>query len=585
MSGLAESLRVDAVATRLPRVETPYDGERETLVLAAGLIVGLVAFVPAFGALVSVLDLPIPLPLLVGVALVVAAYGATALLLRRVVAGTVVALVVLATFKANVPVLAAAHQFPKDVVGDLLLVHLPLAVAAVVVAHRRWYRSVGIPAVLFAAFVLATTVPVLSGTAPAPLAAASFALFAALGLLTYVTVAGAVADDVVRFETVVQTFLAVVSAHAAVGVLQFLNQGPFGLTRLGEGGPLRRVAVDIPVVGRATIGPYVSGFTGMSFVLAYLVVLVAPAAVVVAVRRLGRPRVRGSRVVAAAWILVLVGVIRASASDAARGALLVALCSFAVLLVALHRPPISSFVADVFRGRNAARARSMFASVVVAVGTVVFLSPSTATGSSPGSGTSAAAPADAQAAGETGGDGAGSVAEGVGRFTDLSLPFVSLANLDVRLLQYVAAVDVFARHPLFGIGGMNWVRVASEYGFEAPWNQNFPVAIHSVYFTLLAETGAVGTGLYLGAIATVLYGGLGLAAADSGETALVLAVLAGLVGALAYSAFGVLHLYAAAGLIPFWALAGALAGHARAVDASEIPFQTHWPTRTSRRLE
>lgn len=141
--------------------------DREALLLTAGLLVGLMVAVPAFGAGTDALGLPIPFPLVVGVGLVGVAYAATVALLQRWVVGPVVAMVVLATFQANVPVLPAADQFPKDVVGDLLLVHLPLVALGAIGIYRGWFRrTVSLPAVLLGGFSLITLVPAVIGRAP-----------------------------------------------------------------------------------------------------------------------------------------------------------------------------------------------------------------------------------------------------------------------------------------------------------------------------------------------------------------------------------------------------------------------------------
>lgn len=554
----------------VPVVDTGLTDEQEAVFLAGSLLVGMAVFVPVFAATVGALDLPVPLPQLVGVALVSMAYATLVLVVRRVVAGSFVALVVLGTFKANVPVIDAANRFPKDVVGDLLVVHVPIACLAIAVVGLGWYHYAGTPGVLLSAFVLSTTVPWVLGWAPSVVAAAWFTLFVGVALVTYLVAVGAVTEEYIAFRTVVLTLVLTASAHAAVAVVQFLVQDPLGFTRLGEGGAGRRATVWLPAVGKATIGPFVSGFTGMSFVLAYLVVLVLPATVLFVARRRGEHRVLG-----VLWILGLVAVVRASASDAARGALVVALLSFGLLLTIGYRRTVVQLLRTVGTAHSPTLRRGGLLAWVVLPAVVILGYPSTASGSAVGGGT-----ADGRAT------AVGRVAREVGvpgiDLQSLSIPLVNLSNLGVRLQQYAAAIDVFLSHPGFGIGGANWVVVAGEYGFVPPPNASFPPPIHSVYFTLLAETGAVGLVLYLASLAAVVrvgyrlisYNGFGdwrYVYRPGTDRAMVAAVLAGLVGTFSFSVFGVLGLYAAAGLLPVWVLAGTLVGEHRRLDAAETP--------------
>lgn len=531
----------ERISSRLPNQATGLVRGQEAVPLAVGLLGGLMLLVPAFAVLVDAFSLPVPLPLLVGVALVGTAYGVAIVVLRRVVVGSVVALIVLTTFKANVPVLDAASRFPKDVVGSVLLVHVPLVLLAGIAIREGWVRhTYSLPTYLFGGFVLSTTIPVLLQRSPSLLGAASFTLFALFGLVAYIVGVYVVAEGVMSFRTLLQTILVTVGAHAAFAVVQLLNQDPFGFTRLGEGGMRRRVTIATPGIGEASIGPFVSSFTGMSFVLAYLITLTVCVGVVFAARRRGR-----SRFVLGAGVLVMVAVLRASASDAARGAILVAFVTFGLALTYAFRARIPVVGTRVIHRETRPLKSTALSMAFVGLTLLLVGYPSSGSGSPVGS------------SGGTGGGGAVSSGSSV---QTVSVPLFNVSNLGVRLQQYLIAIDLFSQFPLFGIGGMNYVVVAGEYGMTAPWNQNFPNAIHSVYFTLLAETGAVGTVLYLAAILAVLYAGLQLLRWECSDTALVAAVLAGMVGVLAYSAFGVLHLYAAAGFFSFWVVAGGLFG-------------------------
>jgi O-antigen ligase len=94
---------------------------------------------------------------------------------------------------------------------------------------------------------------------------------------------------------------------------------------------------------------------------------------------------------------------------------------------------------------------------------------------------------------------------------------------------------VFASHPIVGIGGMNFVHIAEEYGLPVPDGYAHPRLIYNTYLALLTETGLLGFALYTGTIAVVGYYGWRLIRARSTGTLLVAGTLAGLLGIAAYS--------------------------------------------------
>jgi O-antigen ligase len=123
-------------------------------------------------------------------------------------------------------------------------------------------------------------------------------------------------------------------------------------------------------------------------------------------------------------------------------------------------------------------------------------------------------------------------------------------------VQYVAGLDLFAEHPLFGVGAGNFMFYAQSYGLSKS------LRMHSLYIALLAETGIVGTVLYLGAVLTGLARGATLLSARVVEQQLVFAVGCGLVGVLAAGMWGP-FLDSLPRVLPLWALMGALVGSAR----------------------
>ena len=292
-------------------------GERSVLPLTAGLLVGLVAVVPGFAHLVARVGLAVPLPLLVGVAVILGAYAVAVVVLRRVVTGTFVALLVLTTFAANVPLTGTAEQFPGALGPSVWLFEPALAIALGIAAIRRWDRDVSLTPTHYAlgAFVGWCLLAAVFGAGPRTDVALYFALHVALGFATFALVAAAVQRGVLDLGDVVTVVGMAALAQAAFAAVQLLNQGSFGLTYLGEVGRTSGVTVSVLSV-RFSTGVYLSGFTGNSAALVSLALLVVPVVFLYAVfARSGR----GARALAATIAIGLFVVVRLTLKDAGRG--------------------------------------------------------------------------------------------------------------------------------------------------------------------------------------------------------------------------------------------------------------------------
>ena len=536
----------------LPALNTGFSKHRDALLLTTILTVGLTFVTPALALLVDI-------PALVLVVLVGAGYGILALLLRRVVAGLYVAFAVTATFAANVPLASQAYlaTFSGHLGPELWLMQLPLAgIAAYLVfttaVDDDHERDPSRTEIVLGGFVVWVGLSANFGAVVRPNAALFFGWLMAQAVIAFVAVRHAVQTDVLSFRTVIETLTIAVAAQAAVAVVQFFNRGILGVGPLGELAHVPIATISLGPLGEFASGTYVAGFTGMSFILAALLVLVVPVVLAAALRATGWRR----------WALVgaavvMTAVLRATGTDAGRGGLAVAVGAFAVILAILHRKEMAGLAMSSDR-RTLTQILS--AVLMACVGVAAFFYPSSDSGTAStvttiggGTGTSG---------GSTGGGSGTTTDPGVVETTlqNLTIPLFDLGGLGARLQQYVLGLDLFLEHPVFGIGAANFVYYSTDLGLP----RRMP--IHNIYIALLAETGLPGFVLFVTALVLVLWAGVRAAGTttDASERLLLVGVLAGMVGYLAYQSLGYSLLSKIPSLFPFWILAGALVGvHAR----------------------
>ena len=532
----------------LPAYRTRHGPEVSALALAAGLLVGLVGIVPTFTALVREFSVSLPLPELLGVGVVLFAYTAAVVVLRRVLLGAVVSLVVLSTFAANLPLTAGATAYPGELGPQIWLFELPLLALFGYLVKKGYYarESFDLPEVAFGLFVVWSVLSAVLGDPLRPSTALYYALFVAVVWITFTVIARTIRARIIDFRTLTLVFVLTVCAQALFAVAEFLNQAPFGLTYLGEthrsGGS---DALTTGLFDGYTIGVLASGFTGGSGPLSALLVLATPIAFAFAFDRRGWQRLPPLAIAA-----LSVAVIRLTGKDAARIAVLVGLALFCALWVWTERESIAREPL-----RNAG-IRLVPVACAFAVAIVTVLLPSKTSGvraRNVGSSTgSTSATESSLTAPPTGGDSAASSVD----VASLSIPYISLNSLGIRLKQYVAGVDMAIKHPLFGIGGANYPYVAPRYGLPAHLGSGwFP--LHNQYVAVLAETGVVGFLAYATAIVAVLRDSWRSIRTSAGEV-VHLGVFSGLVGFLAVAFWVVNVRYVM--MLPFWILAGAVIG-------------------------
>jgi hypothetical protein len=532
---------------------------RRPLLLAVLLVVGLVFGAPLFAATVNALGIPLPLPILFGILLVGGVYGVVALVLRRVVLGLSVAVIVTATFAANVP-LGTVNIYPGTLGPQLWLLQLPLLALVGVFAIRGTYtrESVTVVELLFGAYVLWSVLSALFGIAPRQDTALYYALYMLNPLLAFGVSYRSIRERVLTFQQMLSVFVITVVGHAAFGIVQFINQAPFGLTFLGETGRgWTTNVINLGPLGEFKIGVLVSGFTGGAGPLSVLLVLAVPLILAFAVRTRSIRRI-GTFSLAA----VLVFVLRITAKDSARGALILAIVIFVALLAWSQRHVLTNWETIQKRAVE-------YGLYCLSVVTLFFVTlyPSSRSGTSSKkpvdtSNGSGAPPSDATKVPKGGGQtGAGGLPIEIGQ---LSIPFLNLSSLGIRMQQYLAGFAIVLDYPLFGVGGANYPYVAPAYGLPAKLHGHlFP--LHNMYIAVLAETGIPGFLLYVSALGMVLWSGWCLYR-DGQNRTLAAGALSAVVGYLAVS-FWIVNTRLVM-VVPFWILAGALVAEHRHINGA-----------------
>ncbi|GAB3684727.1 hypothetical protein GCM10028857_14120 [Salinarchaeum chitinilyticum] len=488
----------------------------------------------AFGALLTALVIgavpaivvPGGVPSMPALAVALGSYALLAVATRNVVPGTVAAIAVLATVNADVPVVRG----PERTV-DLAIVIGDLAVGAAAVLLAAWlFRTASVGSVRDARELarrawrtLGWSWCFLAGFAIWALVGAAFAAHdsrtaAVFGLIQlryvgyFAVAAGVVAVGFADVRSLAGAFVIAMIGHAAFALAQFANRGSFGVSTLGETPRSNELTIDL--LGHAMpMGRFLGGLVGNN---AAFVSLALPA-IAVLVWIVADPDAGSLRRGLALLGIVLLGIfcIPLSQYDSAVLGFAVTIGLASVLASVQYWPSGSRDWVERERIRllGGAGVAALVAAVVVAI------------------------------------VGAAAVLE--------ALPFVSGENLETRIADYRRAYDLALEHPLFGYGGGNVEPVAAEIGFSND------VAIHSIVYSYLAETGFVGLALWLAAVFAIGVRAVRLAWSDHADAAVVAALCVGALGFLVIAMLDqIWDNHTSMGV--FWLFAGAIAGRYRA---------------------
>lgn len=397
-------------------------------------------------------------------------YAGSIAIRREIEVGATAAVFVFAVMSASVPFAGG----PYGIEFELWLYDLPLVAALAVLAFQqqklrlRW--SVYVLLVLIA-LVSWTFLSAIVGNGVSIAAAMTFAVDHVRYLLLFAF--GVLATMRFRPRTLVFALSATTAANILYATAEMLRQSSFGLTTLGD--LPQTYGLDPLHVGPVVLGTglYPGGFAGSSRSLLAIVLLLTPAGAHFLFRGSVWHRLVGAVLTIGSVLLTAI-----SFSDAAKGVLPLVAC-LAVALVAYNWTD----------SRWTIPTKAVFAvgALGMAVGTVGF-------------------------------------------YIIVRLGVLSLDNIAIRASQYSAALTALNAHPVFGVGGYNFVLVAERYGMETP------IEIHSTLLAYLAEVGLPGAGLFTAAVVLVLFAGLQRVLRERDETSTAYGMLlVGMVGFHVYS--------------------------------------------------
>ncbi|REA02034.1 hypothetical protein DEQ92_14100 [Haloferax sp. Atlit-6N] len=518
------------------------NSRKASTVFSLFLVTGLILLTPVFAKTVHTLQLPIPIPLLVGVAVTGFAYLLLSVITGRVRLSMGVLLVVTSTFAADVPLFGYSGSFPGSLGPKIWLLHLPLVVLIGILIYDGEFSlgTITVPEVLLSLFVLWSIASALIGNPEQRSVALYYSIYMSFGLLALSVGYRCVRSGILDLYDVMISFVIAVAGHTVFGIAQFINQKPFGFSFLGETGRMSWTNfVSLGLLGEYKIGVIISGFSGGSGPLSVLVVMALPITLALAYEYQSVVRICLLSVTAIMSI-----VLRLTAKDAARAAALISILMFVTLLVWKNRAYIRTVQRKVMW-----RLVPLAFTLLVSVGSLLY--PTYTTDATPPN------------TGETASTGDAGISDGVINSTDVtppSIPFFNLDTLGVRLQQYVLAAYLFFRDPIFGIGGGNFPYLGAKYGIAKPAGQVLAYPIHNLYLALLTETGLPGFIFYMSAITVGLWNAWGLyrSTEQLSETVVTVGLLASLVGYLAVL-FWVINIRFTY-LVPFWLLVGSIVG-------------------------
>jgi hypothetical protein len=454
-------------------------------------------------AVAAASDFPTP-------ALVVVAgfcYLAIVLVSGHVRAGLGSAAVVLTLFDIAVTLVDGPGIATVDLVGaDIVIVPLLAVLLYEAVDDGLSVRFNGrsLAAVGLFAFVCWAFVAALVANGVSSAAALMYAIEQLRNLLVFAV--GALVVRRVDIRCVLYPFLIAVAGNLLVSLAQIVNGGMLGFPFLGEPPDRYLGAFALGSFDIAT-GFYAGGFVGHGRELVMVLLLALPLAVVVAVRRAWlSPFVVGA-------IVASVLSIRVADTDAGWATLALLGVGFGVcltvwLLFALKR---------------------RFSTPVTAAAGVVAVAVWSAVAS---------------------------VLWALVQSSDGGSLIFRTGTLAVRIVEYITAIQVAVKYPLFGIGGKNFYLLSERYGLPAD------LGVHNTVLSNLAATGFVGGGFYLLAILAVAFVAVRLAVSTNGtERLLWVAMLGSMTAFHAYSSWMAAYHWTV-GNAAFWLLAGATVGAA-----------------------
>ncbi|WP_238705347.1 O-antigen ligase family protein [Natrinema pallidum] len=512
--------------------DTDLSAERDAYTLGLVLIVGLMVLTP-------ILSLITPISSLVWVAIICLVYGIAAIAIGRITIGVYVSLLVSLMFAADIPLASSEYllSMTRDIGPSIWFAHIPLFgfLGMLYFQDKKQFLHITKEEIFLGAFII-WTIFAAAITDPVRLdAPIYFALFILWGGLIFAAVRRAHRILPISGRTTMSIIFTAVLANALFALTEILHGDSYGLTTLGELSPEYTDQIAGIIVGPITlpVGTFVSGFSGMSFILASIIILVAPFSLSLLFEH--SPYIKLAGVLST---LILVVVLRFTASDAARGGLLLAIGIIFAYIIVMW-----------LRDNRTIDHRTLVIILTMAIlCTGIVLFPSTMSGT-PGEQSIQQGPEtpEEQHTQKDTTESNSPVDE-----SEVSVPLFDLSNLGPRLQQYTIGVSLFTEQPIFGIGGGNFAEISQEY------NLHEQKPIHNVYISLLAETGIIGFILYTGFLVTVLRRGVQGMTAAADTIPLQLVILAGVIGYLGFMFWDHLLFNSIVGSFTFYAVCATL---------------------------
>lgn len=477
---------------------SPIEGTGDTaFVIAPGLLMSaliLVGFVSEFFFNGS------PVVAIAGIGIVTAGYFVLISSCGFLVEGAFGAMLVTATFGADIPLVSRAYlqTMPRGVGPQLFLFELFLGslVIAFIMRQQELRVPISSPVWLFAGLIGWCFVATIAARPDRIDTAMFFNLWLVIGFIVFLVSSITVWNTRLRLRTILKILGIAVAGHTFVAFFQLANQQPFGVTIMGENA-LRTTSTLLIAGHEIEMGIFLQGFTGFGYNLAALHVLLLPVVIALAATTGWLRRKIALYTIATVQLLFLV----LTWNHAGIGAAVLAI-STVYILVEISRTPsrVSNF-------KNA----TMIALSTVG-GSFIFVileSPLNA----------------------------------------ISSAFFS--TLSVRVTQYIAAITIARQQPLFGIGPANFYYIATEYGLPRK------MLIDNVYLEFLATTGIIGMALFLLFITSIIKTA-GFCSVQKKHPYL-LGITAGQVGILGLAFWEVLPLMQPTIFIPLMILLGVIA--------------------------
>jgi len=530
MSGYKYSLRDQVLSLRNPPSSISTD---TTIGTAVCLTVLLIVFAPVSHLITGI-------SLITTIALVGIIYTVVIFRYGVLIEGLLSAFFVLLTFNADVPLVRGPG------IAKISVYLLDFGTILVFLLGILWYQkrrptfSVAFRVVLgsLGGFVLWSFLAAFFGSGSSLAAGLMFSvsqvrilfIFSGAGMVVYWT----------DIRQALYPLIISVASHLVLGIVQTVTGGIIGFSRLGE---TSGQAISTFTIGSYTIatGLHAGGFVGTGRVFIAVLLLLTPffwyaadsdtrfAMATVAVGaitllvRVGDTE-SGLGAFFITGLLFLFGILSFKGADCRHYRRLgVAVLSIG-MLTGLH-------LGNTIRAFGI----SLVTGFVDTVQEIISTDDTTTTEG--GLGDPTGQPSDSEGAGPNTNAGSGDIA-------------VDASNLDVRLEQYEASIDIVIENPLFGLGGWNFPLRSTQYQLPEM------MAVHNTLLSHLAATGIIGALLYLVAVVAVVLHLIRNVIYGTDRQGLWIAIACGIIGFQAYSFWTTVH-HSTTAIAVYWALSGA----------------------------